>query len=98
MKLTINQVKHAAKLANLPVSDTELEIYSEQLSEILDYVDQLNSVNTQDVEPTYNIARSANTMREDLTGQSLTQEESLQNASLAKKGYFVTQGVFNEGS
>ncbi len=94
MKLSSEQIKHVAKLANLPVSPKEEELYSEQLSKILDYIDQLNAVNTDGVEPTFNVTGLSNVLREDAPQESLKQEESLQNASQQKNGYFVTKGVF----
>ena len=42
MKLNPQQVQKVAKLANIPVSEEEVEKYSDQLSKILDYIDQLN--------------------------------------------------------
>lgn len=103
MKLTKNQVEHVGKLSNLPLSDEELEKYSEQLSEILNYIDQLNSVDTKGVEPTFNTVPEKNVLREDITVNSLTQEEALSNASkktkglpVGRQGYFVTKGMFKE--
>ena len=97
MRLTKDQVKHVAKLANLPLSDKEEELYSEQLSKILEYVDQLNSVDTKDVEPTFNVSGQENVMRKDETESSLQQEEVLQNASKKERGFFLTKVVFDNG-
>lgn len=96
MKLSKDQVKKVAKLANLPLTEVEEETYSDQLSKILDYIDQLNSVNTNGVEPTYNVTGQSNVMREDEMAESLSQDEALQNSSNSKNGLFVTKGVFNE--
>ncbi|MCL5784750.1 MAG: Asp-tRNA(Asn)/Glu-tRNA(Gln) amidotransferase subunit GatC [Patescibacteria group bacterium] len=105
MKLTSDQVKKVAKLSNLPLNQEEEEKYSEQLSKILDYIDQLNLVDTQGVEPTFNVTGLSNIMREDKDGESLSQEEALQNASSKKdglpagrQGFFATKGVFEEES
>ena len=78
-------VKKVAKLANLPLSSEEEEKYSEQLSKILDYIEQLNQVNTSDVEPTFNVSGQENVMAEDKTGECLNWKE----------GPFITKGVFN---
>lgn len=94
MKLSREQVKKVAKLANLPLSEDEEEKYSEQFSKILDYIDQLNSVRTEGVEPTYNITGQSNIMRADEASESLSQDEALQNAANSKDSYFVTKGVF----
>ena len=95
MKLTKDQVKHVAKLANLPLSEDEEEKYSQQLSKILEYVDQLNKVDTSGVEPTFNVSGQENVMRKDETEPSLSQEDVLSNASKKQNGFFVTKGVFN---
>lgn len=111
MKLSLEQVKKVAKLANLNLSEKEESLYFEQLSKILDYVDQLNQVDTSSslssassslrvedlgVEPTFNVSGLNNVMREDNTGESLTQEEALSNAPVKKDGMFITKGVFGE--
>lgn len=103
MKLTKDQVKHVAKLANLPLTSNEEEKYSEQLSKILVYIEQLNKVDTQDVEPTFNVSGQANVMREDSVDVCLPQADALSNAFQKKdalpagrQGFFVTKGVFKE--
>lgn len=89
-------VKHVAKLANLPLTSEEEEKYSEQLSKILDYFEQLNQVDTSGVEPTFNVTGLNNVMREDETTVSLSQEEALSNAPKKKDSMFETKGVFDE--
>lgn len=94
MKLTLDQVKKVAKLANLPITDEEAEKYSDQLSDILSYIDKLNQADTRGVEPTFNVTGSSNIMSDDIPTLSLSQEEALSNASLKRNGYFATKGVF----
>lgn len=96
MKLTKDQVKKVAKLANLPLTDTQEGEYSQQLSKILDYVEQLNKVDTQDVESTFDVTGLSDVFREDQASASLSQEEALSNASLTRNGFFVTKGVFED--
>lgn len=96
MKLTKEQVEHVAKLANLPLTEEEIEKYSKQLSAILNYVESLNKVDTNNIDPTFNTTGLENVMSEDKVSNSLTQEESLSNASKKDKGFFATKGVFNE--
>lgn len=97
MKLTRDKVKKVAKLANLTLTSGEEEKYSDQLSKILGYIDQLNRANTSEVEPTFNVGDLQNVMRADEVGESLPQDEVLKNASRKEKGFFVTKGVFEEG-
>lgn len=96
MKLTPEQVKHVAKLANLPVTPDEEEMYSGQLSKILDYIDHLNTVDTSGVEPTFNTTGLSNVMRKDEVLPGLSQSEAILNARGTKAGFFVTKGVFEE--
>ncbi len=65
VKLTDEQVKHVAKLANLPITDDEVKKYGEQLSVILEYVDQLDKVDTSGVEPTFNVSGQSNIYHQD---------------------------------
>ena len=93
MKLTSDQVKKVAKLANLPLSAEEEEKYTEQLSKILDYFEQLNQVDTLGVEPTFNVTGLNNVMSEDEPQTGLSQEEALLNTPKKKDGMFETKGV-----
>lgn len=96
MKLTLDQVKYVAKLANLPLTPEEEKTYAEQLSKILEYIKQLNQVDTQGVEPTFNVTSNNNITREDKVGKMFTQEGALSNSSATKDALFMTKGVFEE--
>ena len=79
-------VKKVAKLANLPLSDSEEEKYSQQLSKILGYMDQLDQANTDYVRPIYNVSGKSNAIRTDVIIDSLTQEEAIKNGALTNIG------------
>lgn len=74
VNLSEDQVRHVAKLANLPVSDAEIEKYTEQLSAVLGYVEQLEKVDTKDVEPTFNVSRQSNVYHNDEEVMGLSQD------------------------
>lgn len=96
MKLTPDQVKKVAKLANLPISEDEVGKYADQLSDILDYIDKLDQADTSGIEPTFNVTGLSDVFRSDEARGGLSQEEALQNAPQKKNGMFVTKGVFEE--
>lgn len=96
MKLSKDQVKKVAKLANLNLTSEEEEKFSQQLSKILGYIEELNSVDTSSVEPTFNVISKANVLREDIDEVGLSQEEALANSPSKKDGFFATKGVFND--
>ncbi len=94
MKLTKDQVKHIAKLANLTLSDTELEKFAGQLGETLTYVEQLDAVDTKGIEPTSQVTGLLNITRPDEIATSLTEEQVLQNTKSKEKGFFKVLSVF----
>jgi aspartyl-tRNA(Asn)/glutamyl-tRNA(Gln) amidotransferase subunit C len=65
MKLTKDQIQHIANLARLQLNDSELEKYAEQMSGILEYVEQLNKVDTSAVAPTAQVTGLENVLRVD---------------------------------
>lgn len=94
LKLSENEIRHVAKLANLDLSNEEVEKFQKQLSEVLDYVEVLNELNTDNVEPTSQVTGLENVTREDEVKSSLTLEEALSGAPKTEKEMFETQAVF----
>ena len=64
-KLTTDDVRHIAKLARLQISDDEVEQYSNELSAIIEYIDMLSEVDTENVEPLATPVPMVNQFRED---------------------------------
>lgn len=96
MKLTQDEVKHVAKLANLTLTDEEVEKYSKQLSKILDYFDQLNQVDTSKLDSTFNVSGQSDVLAKDeVEDCTLSAKNALSNAPKEESGFFVTKGVFN---
>lgn len=94
VKLTKSDVKHIAQLARLGLTTTELKKFQKQLSTILDYVGQLNELDTKRVEPVSQITGLENMTREDIARPSLSQEEALLNAPDQYNGFFKVKPVF----
>jgi aspartyl-tRNA(Asn)/glutamyl-tRNA(Gln) amidotransferase subunit C len=88
-KLDETQVRHVAKLARLKISEADYPRYAQQLTGILDYVAQLNSVNVAGVEPMAHPLPLKNVLRDDVVKPGLTTEQVLANAP-AKDGPFFT--------
>lgn len=93
MKITKEQVAHVAKLAKLTVSEEEKEKLTLQLEQILNYVGQLNELNTDGVEPTSHAILMENVFREDEEKPSLPVDAALQNAPDQEKGFFKVPKV-----
>lgn len=79
-KITSEQVKHVAHVARLAITEEEANKLAEELHGILAFTEQLNELDTENVEPTLYGIDVKNVMREDVPGKGLTQEEVLKNA------------------
>ncbi|MCL6518154.1 Asp-tRNA(Asn)/Glu-tRNA(Gln) amidotransferase subunit GatC [Alicyclobacillus sp.] len=80
MKITADTVRHVAKLARLAVSEEEAAKLAPQLSDIIGYADELQSVDLADVPPTSHPFSLVNVLREDEPRPSLPRERALANA------------------
>ncbi|HMV25334.1 Asp-tRNA(Asn)/Glu-tRNA(Gln) amidotransferase subunit GatC [bacterium] len=80
MPVTRTDVEKIASLAHLEFSDADLEKFTGQLNQILTYVEQLNTVDTTDVEPTYHPITYPDVFREDQVAESLPVDKVLANA------------------
>ena len=80
MPLTKEQVEHIAVLARLKLSPQEVEKFTHELTVILEYVDQLKSVNTDGVEPKDQFITAENVFRNDKVRPSLLRQQALANA------------------
>ncbi len=85
-------VRKIAHLARLKLTEEEEELFSKQLGDILDFVEQLGELDTSEVEP-YLQDIEETPMREDKPGESLSQEEALKNAPERDDGFFVVPRI-----
>ena len=92
-KIEPDQVRRIARLARINLTPDELEQFSNQLSDILNYVDQLSELNTEGVEPTTHPLKISNVFRQDQIGQSLSNEQALANAPRKHANFFAVPKV-----
>jgi aspartyl-tRNA(Asn)/glutamyl-tRNA(Gln) amidotransferase subunit C len=86
-------VLHIARLARLKLTEEEIVSFTGQLSSILEYVEQLNKVDTGNIEPTSLMAPSHGQLREDVEVQSLSRDQVLSNGPNVKKDCFAIPKV-----
>ena len=92
-----NTLDNISKLAMLDLSDEEKEEFAKQLSDILNYFNKLNDLDTENVEPmTHPIEGLKNVFREDVPWKSLSNEDALRNAEHKKEGYFKAPRILKE--
>ncbi|HSX40435.1 MAG TPA: Asp-tRNA(Asn)/Glu-tRNA(Gln) amidotransferase subunit GatC [Candidatus Saccharimonadales bacterium] len=89
-------VSHVAKLANLPLSKEEKDKFEKQLDETLEYVNQLEEIDTKNVEPTSQVTGLENVTREDIAAPSLPQEQALKNSKSTYNGFFKVKAILDE--
>src|SRR5262245_31645144 len=82
MSLSTDQVRWVAHLARLELTDEETATFTRDLTAIVDYVNQLQSVNTDNVEPLAHAVELTNVFRADELAESLPVDEALANAPL----------------
>lgn len=76
-QLSASDVRHIAKLARLTLSDAEVEKFSKEMTSILEYVSQLQKVDTSNVEPTEQVTGQVNSLREDTITPILATPDAL---------------------
>jgi len=90
-------VRHVAKLAHLEITDDEVALYTPQMAEIVKYVEQLNELDTGDIEPMLGgltaEGEATATVRDDVVTPSLGQKTALDQAPSAVEGHFQVPKV-----
>ncbi len=97
MKVSKKEVEHVAALARLTFSPEELALYTEQFNDILGYINRLNEVDLEDVEPTSHVQPLKNVLREDcaITSGSDLREAVLREALATEHGYFKVPPIID---
>ena len=94
-KLSIEEVETIAELAKLILTDEEKAMFQEQLSDILDYAEMLQQLDTTDIPPTASALPLKNVLRADVVDLSLENEDALFNAPAAEEGSFRVKAVLD---
>jgi len=93
VKLAREQVLHIAELAKLGITEAETDLFAEQLSDILEYVEMLNRLDTEAIPPTAQAIHMLNVTRPDRVEPSLTPDEVLANAPRRKDNLFEVKAI-----
>ncbi|HLC39059.1 MAG TPA: Asp-tRNA(Asn)/Glu-tRNA(Gln) amidotransferase subunit GatC [Patescibacteria group bacterium] len=100
VRISKKEIEHIAELARLGITEKEKSEFSEQLSEVLSYVELLNQIDTKDVEPTAQVTGLKNVFRDDnpeaQTQHRASKKELLQNAPQIKDDYFKVPIVLDQ--
>ena len=96
MKIDRATVDKIAHLARLELTEVEKERSIEELSEILSFMEKLNELDTDGVEPLIYMNEAVNVLRPDVVIQEMTREEALQNAPLKNSEYIKVSKVIQK--
>jgi aspartyl-tRNA(Asn)/glutamyl-tRNA(Gln) amidotransferase subunit C len=93
MKITKDEVLYVADLARLDLDDASIDKFAGQIGDVLEYVDKLNEVDTEGLQPTSHAISLTNAFREDEQRPPLDREQALANAPEKEDGNFVVPKV-----
>jgi aspartyl-tRNA(Asn)/glutamyl-tRNA(Gln) amidotransferase subunit C len=96
LKLSEEEVRYVAALANLRLSEDEVHRMSHDLGQVLTHIEQLNELDTQGIEPMTQVLFEEDetaSLREDIPRATLSTEEALRNAPQSGGGYFKVPKV-----
>ncbi len=96
MEVTNELVDKIAELSRLQFEAQEKEAIKKDLSRMLDFVGQLEEVNTDGVEPLIFMTDEYDTLREDVSASTITQQQALKNAPKKDSDYFKVPKVMDK--
>jgi aspartyl-tRNA(Asn)/glutamyl-tRNA(Gln) amidotransferase subunit C len=91
--ITSEQAKHIAKLARLAVTEEEITSFTKQIDAVLSYVEKLDTVDTNGIEPTAFVSNRRDSLRNDEAQNSLSPDQLLGNGPSVKKGCFAVPQI-----
>jgi aspartyl-tRNA(Asn)/glutamyl-tRNA(Gln) amidotransferase subunit C len=93
VKITREQVEHVAHLARLNLTEEEKTQMTIDMEAIIEFADQINRLEIENIEPTAHILPINNVFREDIARPSMDREKLLQNAPNQENGCFSVPKV-----
>ncbi len=96
MPVTLKDVEHIAQLARLEFSEEEKQKFTHQLNDILAYAEQLNKLDTSNVEPLSHVIELSNVFRDDTVKPGFTTEDALKNAPAKSEKFFKVPKVISD--
>jgi len=97
-KIDEPQVRKVAKLARLELTDAGVQEFTGQLSDILEYVEKMNELDTGNVEPLAHCLPISNVFRKDCVKESLGTEKTLANAPQRDGEFFKVPKILDDSS
>lgn len=96
MKINKSEVEHVARLARLEIAESEKDTFSEQMSQILKFMDQLGTVDTEGIPQTTTVREQTNVFRDDVPHPCLSVEQATLNAPQTEDGFFEVPRILGD--
>ena len=96
MKITDELIDHIAHLSRLEFDGEAKEVIKQDVTNMISFVDQLNTVDTDNVEPLIFMTESINVLRDDVSKSTVSQEDALKNAANHDSDYFKIAKVLRQ--
>lgn len=97
-KIDQKQVRKVAKLSRLDLSEDEVQEFTGQLGAIIEYVEKMNELDTDNVEPLAHCLPVSNVFREDSVRESIGTDKALANAPDRDDSFFKVPKILDDGS
>ena len=94
--ITIDEVKHIAKLSKLDIPDDQLDYYASEMDKILEYFKTISKVDTSNVDPLTHITDKYNVVREDATDKCIENKEFIDNCPESFGNYIKVPKILDK--
>ena len=95
-KISKDTVRNLAKLAKLNLTDRQIDKYSQDLTAVVGYMEEIKNIDVSQVSETSRVTEEENIFREDEVKPSLSQKEALKNSNNTHNDYFLVPQILKE--
>ncbi len=96
MPISLDEVKHVARLARLELDDAELLAFQGELNALLGHFEDIQGIDVSMVEPKPHAVALRNIWREDIAGEVLDRAAALSNSAVSRAGLFIVPTIIEE--
>ena len=96
MSISLDEVRHVARLARLELADAEMLSLQGELNALLGHFADIQAIDSSGIEPTSHAVALRNVWAEDVPGVSLPREKALRNSALQRAGLFVVPVIIED--
>lgn len=98
MSITLDEVKHVARLARLELDEAELLEFQGELNALLTHFEDIQKIDVTGLEPKPHAVSLVNVYSDDIAEQGLTRDQALKNAAKSRAGLFIVPAIIEEGN